>query len=191
MPQSATADVNVGIMRAREVFIDGLIKGIPYLVLAAIDSFNGCLPPELKIRYITEKQYRQRITPKNTVECPTCSIEIPLNMDRIIITTPKISKRQALVLQKPTQVRYVICVDCNKKVFIDLDKSLSFTTIPKSKFEEEFISRPPNMNTIYDRAMNRIAFEKWASSIWGIIEDRNRQFRNMYSLDNDDSEEVE
>ena len=183
MPQSAIPDVNISIVRAREFFIKGLEHHNHQQVLSAIESLNGSLDPDLKLKFIPARQYNQMITPISLVECPNCNEEIEISKNNITNKSHPITKLQEQILNIDHNIRTISCPKCQRKIYIDLESDLTIIKKPKSKYEQEFVPAHPRIDSLYDRSINDFKFWKWARETWGILEDRCRQFRNMYSAD--------
>ena len=188
MPQSATSDVNVAIMRHRETALKArLVKDFDGMKLG-IFSMNGCLPEELKLRFIPMEQYKQLIKPKQILVCKYCNRDNDMTTREIQIHKQKLSKKQCERWNIPYEVKIVQCEDCNAKMYLGLEKLTIFEE-DVDKFEMEFIPKPPQIDTLNTESKNVKAFLDWFDNYaMPIMEDRCRKFRNMYSIDEDGEE---
>lgn len=192
MPQAAIPDINVAIIAYRSRLFNAIDNGDFFSVRMAIEAINGLLADDLKLTFVPQAYYNSLILPGLFVVC-SCSAEIPVNEQTIKKHNTKYSSNDIKYLHiNLSELEYVICPECQNSIYYNLQKwrnSLKYKK--KNQFDDvPYLPEPPEVDSFEDRVYNSNKFLIWIKTVIPVLEDRIRQFRNMYSIQNDDDIDV-
>ena len=179
MPQAACPDINVSIIRYREILHEGYRIKDYTMCNRAIQALNGLLPPNLRIVFVNRMYYEKGKKTQLILECPACESKSPVDLMHY---EPSSFKESVLGMEP---FDFVECPKC--KTPCPADKSIpSLALQPIQDTEEDLeiiFPEPPSMESVAERAWNGTAYWDWVVEITAVIEDRMRRFRNSVKVD--------
>lgn len=194
MPQSAVPDLNNAIVAYRSLLQEGLKWRDPAVIVRAVHVLNGCLDEEMKLGFVPWSEYLETHKGTRVVECPYCPLDPKTglraahgleNVRDKLSTMPSAFRT---VLGEAESYRVLECPATHGEIYVD-DPDTAIVNQPHNAYEAgEAVPEPPPHESIADRALYGAAFEKWATLIASILEDRCRQFRNKYRADSNDTD---
>lgn len=210
--QSATSDVNAGVLEYRRMLVFAIDRQNIINALTAIFALNGILPPELKLRF-NDEEYRRQTTDQYLATCPACKTEVPVTEDviRIRLKSAGMGAWNSVDPNLVSRERYMVCPElkaggatCGTAIPIRYDDLTIVTPTDAADAAanaaagtNEALPAPvvfaptlPSIQNINDQML--MAPEFWARvrAIAALLENQLREFRVSVSVQSDDGEEA-
>lgn len=195
--QSATADVNAGVVSYRTMLAFAIDSRNMANAEAAIAGLNGILPMKLKVRF-DDKEYARQTRTAYLIACPVCDEESPIESEHIKtrITTPALGGYWSEVdpdLVRTT--RYLTCGAkskgkvCGAEIEIpDNDADDRVVAVPAEDVPESadragvaYAPLPPVISSLHDQSLHAAHYWAWVRIVLGLIENQLRAFRESVS----------
>lgn len=179
MPQAAVPDINVSIIRYREVMLRSRQERDPAGVWFAIQALNGTLDGDLQLSFIPRAQYNLMRKARHSTHCGECDAPVALDMSSIKSRPAGWALRMTGKAMDDTI--HVKCPQCEAWQHLDLSKADVDVEQP-SPLELDVLPMPPQHSTMSELVYNEPAFWQWADLVVYVIEDRMRKFRAKYRV---------
>ena len=179
MPQAAVPDVNVSIIRYREVLLRSRQERDPSGVWFAVQALNGTLDDDLQLTFIPRAQYNLQRKAKHYTHCVECNSELAFDMASVKSHPAGWALRMTGKAQDNTL--HLKCTQCDTWQHLDVDKA-DVDIQQTSPLELDVLPTPPQHSTMSELVYNDPAFWQWVDLVVFVLEDRMRKFRAKYRV---------
>lgn len=191
--QSATSDVNAGILEYRRMLTYAQSTHNISGAISSIRALNGILPPELQLRFNNEG-YREQESDIFWLKCPACKGEAELDFRRTYtkVSTPRgMGQYTGVDPELHTYRVYYDCTaerdgkPCGNPIQVIHDEEhmriVPASEVHDGRFAVKFAPEMPRMDSLYDQMQRGGVFWDWVSLVGALLETQLRLFRKSMS----------
>lgn len=188
--QSATSDVNAGIIAYRTMLIFAIDNKNQANAEAAIGAINGILPAALKVRF-DDDEYRAQTRDVYLIECPECGheTEIKTSLIKTRLASPGLGTWNSVDPGLVRTVQYLTCGGrrrgkaCGREITVNgNDDRIILAHAADAKAEPgepavAYAPLPPVIGSLHDESLHGQHFWSWVRIVMALLENQLRAFR--------------